>query len=137
MARIKSIKFRGGKQMKLQRLYLENYQVLRKLEIYFSPHTENVLIRNPSYSLDFLVGVNGTGKSTVLRALFNLLKEIEDHNTVDYGFELEYEIGKGTNKRQIRLSNFPQETESEEFNSEQYLPLGELNIWENDEKIES
>lgn len=122
--------------MKLQRLYLENYQVLRKLEIYFSPHTENVLIRNPSYSLDFLVGVNGTGKSTVLRALFNLLKEIEAHNTVDYGFELDYELGKGTNKRKIRLSNFPQKTESEEFNSEQNLPLGELNIWENDEKIE-
>ena len=92
--------------MKLHRLYLESYQVLRNLEIYFSHQTENVLIQSPSYSLDFLVGVNGTGKSTVLRVIFDLMRKLERNAPIEYGFELEYELGETDPKRQIKLSNF-------------------------------
>ncbi|MEH2355711.1 AAA family ATPase [Nostoc sp.] len=122
--------------MKLQRLYLESYQVLRNLDICFSPQTEKVLPNPPSYSLDFLVGVNGTGKSTVLRVLFDLMRKLERNAPIEYGFELEYELGETDTKRQIKLSNFPEETECEDFDTEEVLPLGELKVWENDEEVQ-
>lgn len=131
-----SNKLRGGKQMKLQRLYLENYKVLRNLEIFFSPQTEHVLTHTPSYSLDFLVGVNGTGKSTVLRVLFDLMRKLERTAPVEYAFELDYELGEGDTRRQIKLSNFPEETEFEDYDDEEVLPIGELKAWENDKEVQ-
>ncbi|MBR8837874.1 MAG: AAA family ATPase [Stigonema ocellatum SAG 48.90 = DSM 106950] len=122
--------------MKLQRLYLESYKVLRNLEIRFSPQTEHVLTGAPSYSLDFLVGVNGTGKSTVLRVLFDLMRKLERNAPVEYAFELDYELGFGNTKRQIKLSNFPEEREFEDFDSEEVLPIGELKAWENDKEVQ-
>lgn len=122
--------------MKLQRLYLESYKVLQNLEIYFSPQTENVLSYAPSYSLDFLVGVNGTGKSTVLRILFDLMRKLESNTPIEYAFELDYELGNGENKRQIKFSNFPEETEFEDLDIEEVLPLGELKAWKNDEEVQ-
>ncbi|WP_166482777.1 AAA family ATPase [Scytonema sp. UIC 10036] len=122
--------------MKLHRLYLESYQVLRNLEIYFSPKTENVLTQSPSYSLDFLVGVHGTGKSTVLRVLFDLMRKLERNAPIEYAFELKYELGETDTKRQIKLSNFPEETELENFDTQDVLPLGELKVWENDVEVQ-
>ena len=57
--------------MRLRRLYLGDYRVVRDLDIRFGPpETDNVpQTHSASYSLDFLVGVNSTGKSTVLRAI--------------------------------------------------------------------
>ncbi|MEC4816403.1 MAG: AAA family ATPase [Scytonema sp. PMC 1069.18] len=122
--------------MKLQRLYLESYQVLRNLEIYFSPQTENLLTNPSCYSLDFLVGVNGTGKSTVLRVLFDLMRKLERNAPIEYCFELEYELGETDTKRQIKFSNFPEETEFEDFDTEEVLPLGELKVWENNVEVQ-
>jgi hypothetical protein len=122
--------------MKLHRLYLESYQVLRNLEISFSSQTENILTHPPSYSLDFLVGVNGTGKSTVLRVLFDLMRKLERNAPIEYGFELEYELGETNTKRHIKLSNFPEETEFADFDTEEVLPLGELKVWENDVEVQ-
>ncbi|WP_157943307.1 AAA family ATPase [Nostoc sp. CENA543] len=122
--------------MKLHRLYLESYQVLRNLEIDFSPRTENFLTHPPSYSLDFLVGVNGTGKSTVLRVLFDLMRKLERHAPIEYGFELEYELGETDTKRYIKLSNFPEETEFADLDTEEILPLGELKVWEDNTEVQ-
>lgn len=122
--------------MKLQRLYLKNYRVLRDLDIYFSPQTEHTLTRPPSYSLDFLVGVNGTGKSTVLRVLFDLMRKLERNAPVEYGFELEYDLGYGDFRRRVRLSNIPENLESEDLEFEQVSPVEDLNVWENDQPVQ-
>ena len=121
--------------MKLQRLYLENYRVLRELDIYFSPQTEHALTHTPSYSLDFLVGVNGTGKSTVLRVLFDLMRKLERTAPVEYGFVLEYDLGYGNDRRRVRLSNMPENLESEDLESEPVSPVEETNAWENDQPV--
>ncbi|MBD2129532.1 AAA family ATPase [Microcoleus sp. ZQ-A2] len=103
--------------MKLQRLYLGDYRVLRDLEIRFGPPVENSipLTHAPSYSLDFLVGVNGTGKSTVLRVLFDLMRKLERQAPIDYPFEMEYELGKDNHRRIVKFSNRYEDPETEEI----------------------
>ena len=61
--------------MRLLRLYLGSYRVLRDLDIRFGHPTINEALPpyTSSYGLDLLVGVNGTGKSTVLRAIADLM----------------------------------------------------------------
>lgn len=101
--------------MKLQRLYLQDYQVLRNLRIEFSPwlEPETSRILEPTYSLDFLVGVNGTGKSTVLNVLHDLMQRLEGYagQKIEYGFELEYDLGFGNNTRRVKISNLPEDAE--------------------------
>jgi len=90
--------------MRLTRFYLEDYQVIRDLEIRFGSSDEF----KPLYALDFLVGVNGTGKSTVLRALVNIfLKLVSNQSLPEFRFDLEYEIEQpGTDApRRIKISN--------------------------------
>ena len=93
--------------MKLLRLYLGNYRVLRDLEIRFGPPTksDDALPYIPSYALDFLVGVNGTGKSTVLYAVADLVRKLERSAPIPFPFEIEYEIGFNSGKRVVKLSN--------------------------------
>ncbi|NEP59158.1 MAG: AAA family ATPase [Symploca sp. SIO2G7] len=101
--------------MKLKRLYLENYRVLRDLEIRFCPSTEPSVAFPRNYSLDFLVGVNGTGKSTVLKILWNLMQQLEGNPFIEYPFELEYELGRGNQKRTIKIANSQEDPETGDF----------------------
>lgn len=101
--------------MKLKRLYLGDYRVLRDLEIRFCLPTERSIAFTRNYSLDFLVGVNGTGKSTVLRILWNLMQQLEGNPFIEYPFELEYELGRGNQKRTIKIANLQEDTETGEF----------------------
>ncbi|MEQ8995137.1 MAG: AAA family ATPase [Coleofasciculus sp. B1-GNL1-01] len=101
--------------MKLKRLYLGDYRVLRDLEIRFCPPTERRLTFTRNYSLDFLVGVNGTGKSTVLKILWNLMQQLEGNPYIEYPFELEYELGTDNQKRTIKISNRHEDPETEEM----------------------
>jgi len=98
--------------MKLKRLYLGDYRVLRDLEISFCPPTERSLTFPRQYSLDFLVGKNGTGKSTVLKILWDLMKQLEGNPVVDYPFILEYELGKGNQKRSIKIATLQEDDET-------------------------
>jgi ABC-type transport system involved in cytochrome c biogenesis ATPase subunit len=62
--------------MKLERFYIGDYRVLQTLNLDFERLADHHFWINddnpPAYALDFLVGVNGTGKSTVLRLLGRL-----------------------------------------------------------------
>lgn len=90
--------------MRLLRLYIDNYRVLRKLDLRFDPLMPQ---DNPqrNYHLDFLVGVNGTGKSTVLRLLARIFRGV----TVSFAelnnlpFVLEYY--RETDNKTIYIAN--------------------------------
>ena len=103
--------------MKLKNFFLQQYRVLRDLNIDFSPNGIHLPTHQPTYSLDFLVGVNGTGKSTVLQALFDTLRKIERNAPIDHGFYVEYELSTGSDTRTITLTNL-QETEPDEDTGE-------------------
>ena len=114
--------------MKLRRLYLGAYRVLRDLDIRFglptlddipSPYT-------PTYALDFLVGVNGTGKSTVLQALADLVQKLERNAPIPFPFEMEYELGINENKQTVKLSNCTEGMAGENIPS-----TGSLRVWVN------
>ncbi|NET62317.1 MAG: hypothetical protein F6K47_41290, partial [Symploca sp. SIO2E6] len=92
--------------------YLEDYRVLRDLEIRFCPSTEPSVAFPRNYSLDFLVGVNGTGKSTVLKILWHLMQQLEATSPVEYPFVLEYELGKGNQKRTIKIATLQEDDET-------------------------
>lgn len=80
--------------MKLIRFHIGDYLVLRDLKIDFGDLTpRSHLTEQPrQYAIDFLVGVNGTGKSTVLRLLGAIFKALESSTLDDIktGFLLEY-----------------------------------------------
>ena len=102
--------------MRLLRLYLGDYRVVRDLDIRFGPPGDRrraTQTQGASYSLDFLVGVNSTGKSTVLRALADLVRKLERHAPIPYAFELEYDLGPPDQKRQVKLSNLPDDFDAE------------------------
>jgi predicted ATPase len=116
--------------MRLLRLYLGSYRVLRDLDIRFGPPTSNevYLPYASSYALNFLVGVNGTGKSTVLRAIADLMRKFESNEPIAFPFEMEYELGVGDGRRTIKLSNrFPN------ADSEGAGGVGTLQTWVNGE----
>ena len=120
---------RGRKQLKLLRLYLGGYRVLRDLDIRFGPPTLNDRPASypPTYALDFLVGVNGTGKSTVLQALADLVQKLERDAPIPFPFEMEYELGKKENKQTIKLSNLIDGESGENISS-----AGPLRVWVNE-----
>jgi hypothetical protein len=101
--------------MKLLRLYVGNYRVLRDLDIRFGPPgvDEKAVAHSVSYNLDFLVGVNSTGKSTVLQILADLVHRLERHEPTPYPFELEYELGPPEQTRSVKLSNLLTDSDAE------------------------
>jgi hypothetical protein len=116
--------------MRLLRLYLGSHRVLRNLDIRFGLPTSNEA-RPPyasSYALDFLVGVNGTGKSTVLWAIADLMRKLERNEPIPFPFEMEYELGIGDARRTVKLSNRFQNSGSEEASG-----IGPLQTWVNGE----
>jgi len=90
--------------VKLRRLYLRDYRVLRDLEIQFQPGFGGGEIA-PSYALDFLVGLNGSGKSTVIQAIAEIFRKLEASAPVPFIFELEYSIGAGGDERRVVVQN--------------------------------
>jgi ABC-type cobalamin/Fe3+-siderophores transport system ATPase subunit len=90
--------------MRLLELYLEDYRVLRKLPLRFGELTED---EDSTYTLSFLVGVNGSGKSTVLRALVDILRRLEQKGPIPTQFRLEYIVGTGNERRHLVVENQP------------------------------
>ncbi|MFZ5826727.1 MAG: AAA family ATPase [Bacillota bacterium] len=87
--------------MRLKELYLD-HRVLKELTI---PFTGEAPVAPGSdqagYGLDFLVGVNGTGKSTVLKALLTIFRHMEVNRAAPFPFRLEYALGTGEQRREV------------------------------------
>ena len=90
--------------MRVLRLYIGDYRVLNKLDMRFDPGQPKE-VKDRNYHLDFLVGVNGTGKSTALRLLGRIFKGVQKSfdELRDLPFILEYYL-ESQNKR-VRISN--------------------------------
>ena len=132
--RLRRFRIRGDELMKLQRLYVDRYRVLDDLDVDFSPSIARdiPLTRRPSYALDFLVGINGTGKSTLLRMLADLMRRLERsaQEPIPYRFELEYDLEEDSKNRRIKISNLLDEDEDIDIRNS--VPL---KVWENDEQV--
>jgi energy-coupling factor transporter ATP-binding protein EcfA2 len=77
--------------MKLTRFFVNQYLLLYDLDLrFYRPNR----IGTGEYSLDFLVGVNGSGKSTVLRALTLVFANLRAGIYINFDFEVEYLLGK-------------------------------------------
>ena len=102
--------------MKLESLYIKEYRVLKELKIDFGRGNNSALNPQSGYTLDFLVGVNGTGKTTVLQFLGRLLVALYEQDTFPIPFELIYTLTgleKG-NERKITVTNIPSETNADQ-----------------------
>jgi len=90
--------------MRVLRLYIGDYRVLSQLDMRFDPGLPQE-VKGRNYHLDFLVGVNGTGKSTVLRLLGRIYKGIQKSfdELSDLPFIIEYWL-ESQNKK-VRISN--------------------------------
>lgn len=77
--------------MRILRLFIGEYRVLNQLDMRFDQGQPKKVIGR-DYHLDFLVGVNGTGKSTALRLLGRIFKGIHKSfdELRDLPFILEY-----------------------------------------------
>lgn len=100
--------------MNLEQLYVGNYRVLRNLTLHFerarSQHP-GVAIRQ-GYALDFLAGVNGTGKTTALQFIARVFAHLYNSDHFSEPFDLTYTLGAlaGNNtRRQVRITNIPAE----------------------------
>jgi predicted ATPase len=80
--------------MKLLSFRIGQYRVLRDIHISFDRKSrEEILNPEQNYALDFLAGVNGTGKTTVLQVLVKLLSTLQTEN---YGFPIPVELTYST-----------------------------------------
>ncbi len=89
--------------MRLLNFRVGNYRVLKDLAVDFRRSED---IPKEEYALDFLAGVNGTGKSTLLHLLGRLFVWLEKNDWFPVPIEMEYEL---KNETQIRISNFSNE----------------------------
>lgn len=75
--------------MKLEYLYIDGYKGLKRLKLQFKEQTGAV-------PLDFLIGCNGSGKSSVLEAVGLIFTRIMQNELPGFIFELKYRMSDGT-----------------------------------------
>lgn len=81
--------------MKLRSLRIGDYRNLQDIEIKFPEQ-----VRVPVY---LIVGVNGTGKSGILRALTHIFSALEYNQAPHLPFHIEYQIGRGSENYEVRI----------------------------------
>ncbi len=87
--------------MKINSLYIKDYRLLKDLQI---PFGEKGVLAREDYSLTVLAGLNGSGKSTILRALGEIYTAIKADQPCDFDFRFSYELSSG-NKVSVDYSN--------------------------------
>lgn len=108
--------------MKLEQLYIADYRVLRGLTLHFertSSRQIDIAFRK-GYALDFLAGVNGTGKTTALQFIGRLFAHLYSSDHFAEPFDLTYTIDSPTADevgKQVRVKNTPIEDENAQSQS--------------------
>lgn len=110
--------------MRILELYLKNYHVLQGFGIEFEKQN-NYAGAQTNYKLDLIVGVNGTGKTTLLRSLATLFQIFESNITIpQFGFRLKYRLHEETDDQvDVIVSNLDEQN--------QRLPRGRLTVHSN------
>ena len=75
--------------MKMEYLYIDGYKGLKRLKLQFKEQTGAVPV-------DFLIGCNGSGKSSVLEAVGLIFTRIMQNELPGFIFELKYRMPDGT-----------------------------------------
>ena len=86
--------------MRLLKLRIDNHLLLRDLQL---PFDREGRFDIGDYALDFLVGVNGSGKSTVLRALTKILVNLQAGIPIEFNFLLNYRLTRGDSVFEISI----------------------------------
>ena len=86
--------------MRLLRFYIRKHLLLQDLDLRFDRPGR---LNTGQYALDFLVGVNGSGKSTVLRALTQAFSNLSTDQPNSFDFELEYLLGDGDSTQRVTI----------------------------------
>ncbi|HEY0735385.1 MAG TPA: AAA family ATPase [Herpetosiphonaceae bacterium] len=102
--------------MRLIQLSIGEYNVLKDLTIVFSPASPDY---QRGYDIDFLVGLNGTGKSTILRLLAEIFLRLEGAggtlNTVPFAFTISYSLSLEGQDQIITITNNAEEDQAKPF----------------------
>ncbi|MCC6907132.1 MAG: AAA family ATPase [Phycisphaerales bacterium] len=83
--------------MRLRYLHLPDYGVLRDLKVEF--RDETILSRKGS--LQFVVGLNGTGKSSLLRAVYETFRWLEAERVPPFPVALVYELQRDNERAMV------------------------------------
>jgi energy-coupling factor transporter ATP-binding protein EcfA2 len=95
--------------MRIENVRIVGYQILRDITIEPGQGYQISDDSERQSSIDLLVGVNGTGKSTLLRALAIIFQCLEQDNSMPpFGFSLTYTLDERPDK--IFISNLDNET---------------------------
>lgn len=81
--------------MRLRSIYLDDYRILKDFSLEFTSSRQEDVLESSlphHYSLDLLVGINGTGKSTLLRAIAEIFRRLYTGSSIPFGFEISYEL---------------------------------------------
>ena len=78
-----------GGTMKLEYLYLDGYKSLKKVSL-------SLKNKNISASVNFLIGQNGSGKSSLLEAIGLIFSRIMQEEVPGFEFKIRYRMPDGT-----------------------------------------
>lgn len=78
--------------MRLRYLYLPDYGPLKEVAVVFG---QNRHIENRKGTINFVVGLNGTGKSSLLRAIYDVFHSLSREELPRFPVTLVYEIKQG------------------------------------------
>ncbi len=96
--------------MHIQKLFVQEYRVLRNLTLKIDEQ-EPTLDPDNTYKIDLIVGVNGTGKSTLMRLIAELFQRLESANQgPTFLFSITYVLHQNPNFPQtITISNLDED----------------------------
>lgn len=89
--------------MKLHYLWLGGYRNLQDVSVDF-PEPQALPNTSPRPPIFLLLGVNGTGKTGILRALAHILSQLEERQAPGIAFELSYQIGRGGRSYEVTIT---------------------------------
>ncbi len=105
--------------MRIQHFFIQEYRVLHELTLPFEQQSQEN--QSPRYKLDLIVGVNGTGKSTLLKLLAELFQLLDNDRIPDFTFSIQYLLHQESlNPLIINISN-RDEDKQKKVESEQEL----------------
>ncbi len=89
--------------MRIQYFFIEEYRVLHNLTLPIEQQSQR---DQSTYKLDLVVGVNGTGKSTLLKLFAEIFQLLDNHRKPDFTFSIQYLLHEeSSNPLFISISN--------------------------------
>ena len=112
--------------MRVTRLKINQYLLIQNLELKFGRPGR---LDTGEYALDFLVGLNGSGKSTILRALAHIFATLESGQTTGFDYELDYTLQQEDKDIRVEVSQTHDETGRPKITMAVQVPDGEQMVW--------